>query len=117
MSVDYIDSVKKIVGEYTFKHGVEFCYESYLSVRVIYVYFEKAPYHAFAVRVDENGDVEINTPGSMANGEVFEWSEELLRHRVYGASVLDSIALWCFLPPGFSPGVSLCLESHLFGLT
>lgn len=39
MSVDYIDSVKKIVGEYTFKHGVEFDYESYRSVRVIYVYF------------------------------------------------------------------------------
>ena len=72
MSVDYIDSVKKIVGEYTFKYGVEFDYESYRSVRVIYVYFEKAPYHAFAVRVDdENGDVEINTPGSMANGEAF----------------------------------------------
>lgn len=94
MSVDYIDSVKKIVGEYTFKHGVEFYYESYRSVRVIYVSFEKAPYHAFAVRVDdESGDVEINTPGSMANGEAFEWSEEFLRHRVYGASVLDSIAL------------------------
>lgn len=63
-------------------------------MRVIYVYFEKAPYHAFAVRVvDENGDVEINTPGSMANGEAFEWSEEFLRHRVYGASVLDPIAL------------------------
>ena len=87
MSVDYIDSVKKIVGEYTFKHGVEFDYESYRSVRVIYVYFEKAPYHAFAVRVDdESGDVEIN-------GEAFEWSEEFLRHRVRGASVLDSIAL------------------------
>lgn len=81
MSVDYIDSVKKIVGEYTFKHGVEFYYESYLSVRVIYVYFEKAPYHAFAVRADDE------------NGEAFEWSEEFLRHRVYGASVLDSIAL------------------------
>lgn len=25
---------------------------------------------------DESGDVEINTPGSMANGEAFEWSEE-----------------------------------------
>ena len=53
MSVDYIDSANKIVGEYTFKHGVEFDYESYRSVRVIYVYFEKAPYHAFAVRVDD----------------------------------------------------------------
>ena len=94
MSVDYIDSAKKIVGEYTFKHGVEFDYESYRSVRVIYVYFEKAPYHAFAVRAaDESGDVEINTPGSMASGESFEWSEEFLRHRVRGASVLDSIAL------------------------
>ena len=94
MSVDYIDSVKKFVGEYTFKHGVEFDYESYRSVRVIYVYFEKAPYHAFAVRVDdESGDVEINTPGSMTNGEAFERSEGFLRHRVYGASVLDFIAL------------------------
>lgn len=94
MSVDYIDSVKKIVGEYTFKHGVKFYYESYRSVRVIYVYFGKAPYHAFAVRVDdENGDVEINTPGSMVNGEAFEWSEEFLRHRVRGASCFDSIDL------------------------
>ena len=77
MSVDYIDSVKKIVGEYTLKHGVEFDYESYCSVRVD----------------DESGDVEINTPGSMANGEAFVWSEEFLRHRVPGVSCLDSIAL------------------------